>query len=106
MIEILFLRIILVLRYYHSMILRGDQSLYEVILWHRDYFLLTPPIPFASMQMQTIDDEEEHLQGLRQANAFFTYAQRILCTCARTMCIMLYNKANQNNLTNPVNIAG
>jgi len=32
MIEILFLRIILVLRYYHSMMLRGDQSLYEVIL--------------------------------------------------------------------------
>ena len=37
-------------------------------------------IPFASMQ--TIDDEEEHLQGLRQANALFTYAQRTLCTCA------------------------
>ena len=32
MIEILFLRIILVLRYYHSMMLRGDQSFYEVIL--------------------------------------------------------------------------
>mgnify|MGYP007053420381 FL=1 len=32
--------------------------------------------------MQTIDDEEEHLQGLRQANALFTYAERTLCTCA------------------------
>ena len=38
-------------------------------------------IPFASMQ--TIDDEEEHLQGLRQANALFTYAERTLCTCAQ-----------------------
>ncbi len=28
--------------------------------------------------MQTIDDEEEHLQGLRQANALFTYAERTL----------------------------
>ncbi len=37
--------------------------------------------PFASMQ--TINDEEEHLQGLRQANALFTYAQRTLCTCAQ-----------------------
>ena len=38
-------------------------------------------IPFASMQ--TIDDEEEHLQGLRQANALFIYAERTLCTCAQ-----------------------
>ncbi len=38
-------------------------------------------IPFASMQ--TIDDEEEHLQRLRQANALFAYAQRTLCTCAQ-----------------------
>ena len=33
--------------------------------------------------MQTVDDEEEHLQGLRQANALFTYAERTLCTCAQ-----------------------
>ena len=38
-------------------------------------------IPFASMQ--TINDEEEHLQGLRQANALFTYAKSTLCTCAQ-----------------------
>ena len=38
-------------------------------------------IPFASMQ--TVDDEEEHLQGLRQANASVTYAERTLCTCAQ-----------------------
>ncbi len=38
-------------------------------------------IPSASMQ--TIDDEEDHLQGLRQANALFTYAERTLCTCAQ-----------------------
>ena len=38
-------------------------------------------IPFASTQ--TVDDEEEHLQGLRQANALFTYAERTLCTCAQ-----------------------
>ena len=29
--------------------------------------------------MQTIDDEEEHLQSLRQANALFTYAESTLC---------------------------
>ena len=33
--------------------------------------------------MQTIDDEEEHLQSLRQANALFTYAESTLCTCAQ-----------------------
>ena len=38
-------------------------------------------VPFASMQ--TVDDEKEHLQGLRQANALFTYAERTLCTCAQ-----------------------
>jgi hypothetical protein len=32
---------------------------------------------------QTIDDEEEHLQALRQVNALFTYAERTLCTCAQ-----------------------
>jgi hypothetical protein len=46
-------------------------------------------IPFASMQ--TVDDEEEHLQGLRQANALFTYAESTLCT----MCTTLYSKANK-----------
>jgi hypothetical protein len=55
--------------------------------------------------MQTIDDEEEHLQGLRQANALFTYAQRTLCTCAQ--CALCFTtKQNNNNLTNPVNIVG
>ncbi len=33
--------------------------------------------------MQTINDEEEHLQGLREANALSTYAQRTLCTSAQ-----------------------
>ena len=37
-------------------------------------------VPFESMQ--TVD-EEEHLQGLRQANALFTYAECTLCTCAQ-----------------------
>ena len=56
-------------------------------------------IPFASMQ--TIDDEEEHLQGLRQANALFTYAERTLCTCAQcALCFIA--KQNKNILTNPV----
>ncbi len=36
------------------------------------------PITFGSYE--TIEDEEEHLQSLRQANALFTYAQRTLCT--------------------------
>ena len=52
------------------------------------------PIPFASMQ--TIDDEEEHLQGLRQANALFTYAQRTLCTCA--LCALCFT-TKQNKTT-------
>jgi hypothetical protein len=39
--------------------------------------------------MQAIDDEEEHFQGLRQANALFTYAERTLCTCAQcTLCFV------------------
>jgi hypothetical protein len=32
---------------------------------------------------ETIEDEQEHLSSLRQANALFTYAQRTLCTCAQ-----------------------
>jgi hypothetical protein len=32
---------------------------------------------------ETIEDEEEHLQSLRQANALYTYAQRTLCTCTQ-----------------------
>jgi hypothetical protein len=32
---------------------------------------------------ETIEDEQEHLNSLRQANALFTYAQRTLCTCAQ-----------------------
>jgi hypothetical protein len=51
-------------------------------------------VPFASMQ--TIDDEEEHLQGLRQANALFTYAQRALCTCAQ--CALCFT-TKQNKIT-------
>jgi hypothetical protein len=51
-------------------------------------------IPFASMQ--TIDDEEEHLQGLRQANALFTYAERTLCTCAQ--CALCF-ATKQNKTT-------
>jgi hypothetical protein len=31
---------------------------------------------------ETIEDEQEHLNSLRQANALFTYAERTLCTCA------------------------
>ena len=38
--------------------------------------------------MQTIDDEEEHLQSLRQANALYTYAERTLCTCAQSLCFI------------------
>jgi hypothetical protein len=51
-------------------------------------------ISFASMQ--TINDEEEHLQGLRQANALFTYAQRTLCTC--TQCALCFT-TKQNKTT-------
>ena len=54
--------------------------------------------PFASMQ--TIDDEEEHLQGLRQANELFTYAECTLCTCAQ--CAPCFIAKQTNNLTNPV----
>jgi hypothetical protein len=32
---------------------------------------------------ETIEDEQEHLNSLRQANALFTYAQRTMCTCAQ-----------------------
>jgi hypothetical protein len=32
---------------------------------------------------ETIEDAEEHLQSLRQANALYTYAQRTLCTCTQ-----------------------
>jgi hypothetical protein len=41
--------------------------------------------------MQTIDDEDEHLQGLRQANALFTYAERTLCTCAQCALCFITN---------------
>ena len=57
-------------------------------------------IPFASMQ--TIDDEEEHLQGLRQANALFTYAKCTLCTCAQ--CALCFT-AKTNGSTDPANPA-
>ncbi len=40
---------------------------------------------------ETIENEEEHLQSLRQANALYTYAQRTLCTCT-----MLLTEAKQN----------
>jgi hypothetical protein len=50
--------------------------------------------------MQTIDDEDEHLQGLRQANALFTYAESALCTCAQ--CALCFIDKQTNNLTNPV----
>ena len=39
------------------------------------------PISFGSYE--TIEDEQEHLNSLRQANALFIYAQRTLCTCAQ-----------------------
>jgi transposase InsO family protein len=39
------------------------------------------PISFGSYE--TIEDEQDHLNSLRQANALFTYAQRTLCTCAQ-----------------------
>ncbi len=55
-------------------------------------------IPFASIQ--TIDDEEEHLQSLRQANALFTYAQRTVCII---FTMFYYSKTKQYNLTNLVN---
>jgi len=32
---------------------------------------------------ETIEDEQDHLNSLRQANALFTYAQRTMCTCAQ-----------------------
>jgi hypothetical protein len=38
---------------------------------------------------ETIEDEEEHLQSLRQANALLTYAQRTLCTC--TQCASCFS---------------
>ncbi len=50
-------------------------------------------IPFASMQ--TIDDEEKHLQSLRQANALFTYAESTLCTCAQCALCFVTNKQKQ-----------
>ncbi len=33
---------------------------------------------------ETIEDEQEHLNSLRQANALFTYAQRTMCTIYST----------------------
>jgi hypothetical protein len=45
-------------------------------------------IPFASMQ--TVDDEEEHLQGFRQANALFTYAESTLCTRTCAQCVLCF----------------
>ncbi len=44
-------------------------------------------IPFGSYE--TIEDEQEHLNSLRQANALFTYAQRTLRTCAQ--CALCFN---------------
>jgi hypothetical protein len=52
-------------------------------------------IPFASTQ--TVDDEEEHLQGLRQANALFTYAERTLCTCAQCALCFIQSKLKQTD---------
>jgi hypothetical protein len=51
-------------------------------------------IPFASMQ--TIDDEEEHLQSLRlrQANAMFTYAESTLCACAQCALCFVTKQTN------------
>jgi hypothetical protein len=40
-----------------------------------------PSISFCSYE--TIEDEQDHLNSLRQANALFTYAQRTMCTCAQ-----------------------
>jgi hypothetical protein len=48
-------------------------------------------ISFSSYE--TIEDEQEHLNSLRQANALFTYAQRTLCACAQCGCIMLHSEA-------------
>jgi hypothetical protein len=45
--------------------------------------------------MLTIEDEEENLKGLRQANALFTYAQRTLYTCAQ--CALCF-KAKQTKI--------
>ncbi len=45
--------------------------------------------------MQTIDDEEEHLQGLRQANALFTYAERTLCTYAQCALCFIAKQTKQ-----------
>jgi hypothetical protein len=45
--------------------------------------------------MQTIDDEEEHLQGLRQANALFKYAERTLCTCAQCALCFIIKQTKQ-----------
>jgi hypothetical protein len=38
-------------------------------------------MPFGSIE--TIEDEDEHLRSLQQANALFTYAERTMCTCAQ-----------------------
>ena len=45
--------------------------------------------------MQTIEDEEEHLQGLRQANALFTYAESTLCTCAQCALCFVTKQTKQ-----------
>jgi hypothetical protein len=33
--------------------------------------------------IEIVEDEEEHLKSLQQANALFKYAQRTMCTCAQ-----------------------
>jgi len=51
-------------------------------------------IPFGSIQ--TIEDEDEHLRSLQQANALFTYAERTMCTCAQ--CALCFaNMQGENN---------
>jgi hypothetical protein len=44
---------------------------------------------------EKIEDEEEHRQSLRQANALYTYAQRTLCTC--TQCASCFT-SKQNKI--------
>jgi hypothetical protein len=46
--------------------------------------------------IETVEDEEEHLRSLQQANALFTYAHSTMCTCAQ--CALCFeHKAKQNN---------
>ncbi len=49
--------------------------------------------------MQTIDDEKEHFQGLRQANALFTYAESTLCT--RAQCALCFVTKQTKQLDKP-----